>query len=418
MKNARKPSRREFILTSTQGAAGLAVTAKSTSRIIGANERIRLALIGCGGRGNYLLSSILQLAHENNVEVIGLCDVWKVNLEETSSRLKKATGSNPRVTSRYPELLEAGDVDAVIIATPDFAHTPILIDAMEAGKDAFVEKPMATRMEHARKALQVSQQREPIVQVGTQRRSDPRYQKAAKLIQSGILGKVTEIEAGWHDCRPRWAREFGHVKREDVDWEQFQMFLARRPFSAERFRRWHLFKDYTVGTPGLLGSHLIDVATWFMDSSLPKSAVAHGGVYIWNDGREHADTLDCIIEYPEGFILDYSTRLGNRFPVHDQDRPIPTTFHGIKGTFDTESWTARPEGGGKPSLAEEIHVGNDGNEGDHVLNWIECLRSRSQPNAPVSVGYSHSVASIMCFLAWESGRKQYYDPENGRIFEV
>jgi predicted dehydrogenase len=394
----------------------MAVASRSFSRAIGANDRIRLGLIGCGGRGNYLLAELLSLSGEQNLEVSVLCDVWKLNLETTAESLKESTGMSPRVTSRYQDVVDSDDVDAVVIATPDFAHTPILIDAMEAGKDAYVEKPMATRMGHARKALEVSKQRDVIVQVGTQRRSDPRYQKGAKLVQSGLLGKITQIQAGWHDCRPRWARKYDNVREADVDWDQFQMFLKKRPFSAERFRRWHLFKDYTVGTPGLLGSHLIDVATWFMDSGLPRSAVSHGGIYIWKDGREHADTLDCVIEYPEGFIINYSTRLGNRYPVHDRDSPIPTTFCGIKGTFDTSSWTARPIGGGENAISEEVHIEDDGSPGSHVLNWVECLRTRRMTNAPIEVGFAHSVASMMCFLAWESGRRQSYDDSQQRIF--
>jgi len=415
MKQSKTSLRRDFLRTSVQGAAGLAVSARSASRVLGANDRIRLGLIGCGGRGNYLLSQILQLSQAHNLEISALCDVWKKNLDSTSARLRKETGAKAITTSRFSELTRSGGIDAVVIATPDFAHTPILIDAMESGKDAYVEKPMATRMDHARKALQISREKELVVQVGTQRRSDPRYHQGAKLIQSGVLGKITEVEAGWHDCRPRWARDFSEVVEKDVDWEQYQMFLERRPFSAERFRRWHLFKDYTVGTPGLLGSHLIDVATWFMDSGLPRSAVAHGGVYIWKDGREHADTLDCIIEYPEGFIVNYSTRLGNRSPNHLRDSPIPTTFHGIKGTFDTVSWSARPDGGGEDAISEEIHIEDEGRPGNHVLNWVECLRSRLAPNAPVEAGFAHSVASIICFMAWESGRKQVYDPVRQRI---
>jgi predicted dehydrogenase len=126
---------------------------------------------------------------------------------------------------------------------------------------------------------------------------------------------VSEVEAAWHDSAPRWARDYSDVKAADVDGDQYLMFLPKEPFSAVRFRRWHHFKDFTVGTPALLGSHLIDVALWFMDDPLPRSGVAHGGVYVWKDGREHADTIDCVLEYPKGFILNYSTRLGNNKPV-------------------------------------------------------------------------------------------------------
>jgi predicted dehydrogenase len=202
------------------------------------------------------------------------------------------------------------------------------------------------------------------------------------------------------------------------------MFLPKEPFRPERFRRWHFYKDFTVGTPGLLGSHLIDVALWFMDDPLPRSAVAHGGVYVWKDGREHADTLDCVLEYPKGFILNYSTRLGNNHAVPE------VIFYGTKGTFDTQSWTARGEGGTSDALTSPVTVpkpeqlpparssgpssGDTQNdprvEGEgHVRNWIECIRSRATPNAPIEVGYAHSVASIMCFKAWETGRRQIYD---------
>jgi predicted dehydrogenase len=222
-----------------------------------------------------------------------------------------------------------------------------------------------------------------------------------------------------------------------VDWEQYLMFLPKEPFSAARFRRWHLYKDFTTGTPALLGSHLIDVAIWFMNDPLPSSVVAHGGVYVWKDGREHADTMDCILEYPKGFILNYSTRLGNKHLTPE------VIFYGTKGTFDTESWTARGEGGGTGAITQDVNIPkpsrgpstvsatrqvspamsqtnaasqaglaqNDPRvEGEgHVKNWLECIRSRATPNAPIEVGYAHSVASIMCLKAWESGRRQKYD---------
>ena len=199
---------------------------------------------------------------------------------------------------------------------------------------------MSTVLDQAKTAVSLVRENKTIVQVGTQRRSDLRHQQGAKLIQSGVLGTVSEVEAAWHDAAPRWARPYDDVREEDVDWEQYLMFLPKEPFNAARFRRWHLYKDFTSGTPALLGSHLIDVATWFMDDPLPSSVVAHGGIYVWKDGREHADTMDCILEYPKGFIVNYSTRLGNKHLTPE------VVFYGTKGTFDTESWTARGEGGG------------------------------------------------------------------------
>jgi predicted dehydrogenase len=426
--------RREFIRVSSAATAGLTMTSVLHGQTQGANDRLRIGVIGCGIRGNYLISEIFRLT-DLNVEVAAICDVWKVNLAKTAATVAARQGKPPAAFARYADLLAVKDLDAVMIATPDFGHTPIMIDAIKLKKDVFVEKPMATDLEQAKTAMALARQHKTIVQVGSQRRSDRRHQAGAKLIQSGILGKISEVETAWHDSVPRWARAYDDVRPEDVDWEQYLMGLPKEPFSAVRFRRWHFFKDFTLGTPSLLGSHLIDVALWFMDDPLPSSAVAHGGVYVWKDGREHADTLDCILECPKGFIVNYSSRLSNKHAVPE------AIFYGTKGTFDTESWTARGEGGGADALKEPVTVPkpaarsnsspsavpaadgqtaepqNDpriGGEG-HVRNWIECVRSRATPNAPVEVGFSHSLAGILCFKALESGRRQIYDPKTMQI---
>jgi predicted dehydrogenase len=433
MKNDR-PGRRTFIRTSAATAAGLTLSSVMPRGVLGANDRLRVGLIGCGGRGNYLLGETLKIAASHNVEVAALCDVWKVNLERTADRLAKEQGSRPKTFARYLDQLSMPGIDAVIIATPDFAHTPILIEATKLKKDAFVEKPMATVLDHAKTAVDLVHANRTIVQVGCQRRSDRRHQDGARFIQSGILGKVTQVDTAWHDAAPRWARDYSDCQAADVDWDQYLMFLPKEPFRPERLRRWHFYKDFTVGTPGLLGAHLIDVAIWFMDDPLPVSAVANGGVYVWKDGREHADTLDCVIEYPKGFIVQYATRLGNKHAVPE------AIFYGTKGTFDTETWTARGEGGGTEALAEPVTVpapvqavtaayGSSGGDATatpgqldarvagegHVRNWIESVRSRRTPTAPIEVGYAHSVVSIMCFKSWESGQRQVYDAARREI---
>ncbi len=408
------PNRREFIKATAIGAVGLAMPAVIPSACFGAHDRIRLGVIGCGGRGNSLMETAASLTDACNVEIGALCDPWKLSLDKAKANLARRQESEPQTFSRRADLLACEELDAVIIATPDFGHSPVLIEAAKARKDAYVEKPMATRLDHAKEALELVKKNKTIVQVGTQYRSDHRHQEAAKLIQSGILGKISEVEAFYHDANPRWAPDYGDVREEDVDWDEFLMYLPRRPFDPERFRRWHLFKDFTLGTPALLGSHRIDVATWFMDDPLPVAAVAHGGVFVWKDGREHADTVDCILEYPKGFIINYSTRLGNSYAV------AAVIFYGTKGTFDIETWTARGQGGGKDALADPVTVKpvpqKDLSQ-DHMRNWLECIRSRQTPNAPIEAGYAHSVAAIMCFKALETGRRQKYDIENMEIYE-
>ncbi|HWA00567.1 MAG TPA: Gfo/Idh/MocA family oxidoreductase [Caulobacterales bacterium] len=411
------------------GAAGLALSAATRANAAGANDKIRIGVIGCGGRGNFLIGQVLRHQQEFNVEIAALCDVWTLNLNETDTSVRQKQRRHPVLLRRYHDLLNRRDIDAVIIATPDFAHTPILIDAVRAGKDVFCEKPMATVLAHANEAVDVVHASRQVVGIGNQRRSDARHQTAAEWFKTHPLGKVSVIDAAWNDNGPRWRRPFDNVRAEDIDWEQFLMYLPREEFRPERFRRWHFWKDMTVGTPALLGAHLIDVGCWFMDDPIPKSAVAHGGVYVWKDGREHADTINCIIEYPKEFYINYTTRLGN-------NRPTPEAiFYGTKGTFDTQSWTARGDSGGSdfgivepehltepyfisdPRASQRVEnstvaggqadprVQND----DHMINFLQALRSRHQPSATVDVGYSHTVASIMCFESWKSGSRQVYD---------
>ena len=189
--------RRDFIRTSAAAAAGMTMAAALPKAVLGANDRLRLGLVGCGSRGNYLLGEVFRSAQELNIEVTALCDVWRVNLERTAARVAKTQTGRPapRTFARYADLLALKDVDAVLIATPDFAHTEILIAATKAKKDAFCEKPMSTVLEQAKTAVSLVREHKTIVQVGNQRRSDLRHQQGAKLIQSGVLGTISEIEA-------------------------------------------------------------------------------------------------------------------------------------------------------------------------------------------------------------------------------
>lgn len=397
-------TRRDFIRQTGSAAVALGAFGAQARRVLGANDRISVALIGCGGRGiDWIATEISKLKEIENVDITAVCDVWKRNREAAVTRVKEWFGTEPRAFARYAEVLQLPDIHAVGIATPDHAHSKILADAARAHKDAYCEKPMASNLRDAKDALHAVNENKVICQIGVQRRSDGLHRAAAELIQSGVLGTISEVETAWHDASPRWMKtDLSAIQPDEVDWEQYLMDAPKRDFDPMRFRCWHLWKDYTVGTPGLLGSHLIDAATWFVNDPLPLRAIAHGGIYVWKDGREHADTLDCILEYPKGFILNYSTRLGNNYPKPE------VTLYGTKGTFDTASWTVTGLGGGKQKLDSPIKVEPKISE-NHVQNWLQCIRTRKQPNAPVEVGYAHSVAGILCFLSWDKGQRFAYD---------
>jgi predicted dehydrogenase len=408
-------SRRSMVAAT---GAGLALASASRAAAQGANDRIRIGVIGCGGYGNVLAQQALWRAAEHNIEIAALCDVWSVNLNNLDTAVRAGQRRRPRLFRRHADLLERGGVDAVMIATPDHNHRTIMLDALRAGKDVYVEKPLATTIEHANELVDAVKAGDRVIQLGNQRRSDARHHAGAQFVQSGALGLVTEIDTGWNDSSPRWGRDFSNARAEDIDWEAFLDFLPPEPFNAQRFRRWQTYRDFSAGPQAALGAHLIDVGTWFMDDPLPVAAIAHGGNFIWKDGRQHPDTLRCTFEYPKGFLLNFSTRLGNA-------RPMPeATFYGTKGTFDTQSWTARGDSGGTEALPAPIVVGVPGPPAPpqgqpygppmrdpHMVNWLTCLRSRARTNAPVEVGYAHSVASIMALQSQVTGQRLLFDRE-------
>ncbi|HPA45568.1 MAG TPA: Gfo/Idh/MocA family oxidoreductase [bacterium] len=408
-----KTNRRTFLTATTGALAAGAIFAPSV--VLGANDRIRIGVIGGGGRSNSLCKDIAKNQKEWNATVVAVCDVWKKNRDTTVQNMKDLFGSDPKPLVRYADLLAMPDVDAVIIATPDFAHSPILADAAKAGKHAYCEKPMATNMRDANNAVEAVEQSGIICQVGTQRRSHIPHQQAAEIIRSGLLGKITEVEAAYNRCTPSWLRDYGDVRKEDVDWGQYLMDLPERAFDPARFRRWHLYKDYSVGLPGLLGSHVIDLVHWYMDDPLPESGIALGGTLIWTEGREHADTLESAFLYPKGFLLRYVSRLGNSAGGYD------ARFYGDRGTFDSSTLIATGEGGGKEALKEPVKAEGASEAGDwsraelHLKNWLDCIRSGKQPNADVHAGYGHSVVSILAFESMNTGRRMKFDPEKKNL---
>lgn len=404
-------TRREFLSIGAATVAAATVGSLAPERALGANDRISVGWIGAGGRGTQIVGELHRADKELNVEVTAVCDVWRPAREKAAKTLKDWYGNEPRVFSNYEDLLALDDIDAVIIATPDFAHSRMLAAALKAGKDAYCEKPMAAGLEDAKLAMDAAKGANRVVQIGTQRRSEGRWKAAAKLVQSGVLGTISRVEIGWNDAGPRWNRGFSDVRPEDVDWEAFLMGLPACPFDPSKYRRWHFYREYTNGTIALLGSHYLDVASWLMDDPVPSTAVANGGHYVWKDGREHEDTVYAIYDYPKGFAVRYLSGLGN-------SAESGLRIYGTNGMLSEATWTITGAGGsGKGAIKEAIKVEPEASE-NHMRNWMECLRSRAQTNAPIETGYNHSVACIMGYQAMVTGKKLKYMPALRRIVEA
>ena len=400
--------RRKFLSRTLLGTVALGASPALTSAA-GANETIGIGCIGVGGRGSALLADMLAQREKHNIKVLAVCDVWRKNREAAVKRVLDKCGQAPPQFTRFEELLALKELDAVVIATPDFSHGTILTAALKAGKDIYVEKPMTIDLASANEAFDLARSGQRIVQAGTQRRSEGKFKAAAALFSTGVLGQVSRVEAAMYFHEARWARNTNDCMEGDVDWQAFLLHLPKRPFDAKLLRQWQLYRETSNGLPGLWMTHYVDSVHLVTGAKYPSSAVAHGGVYVWKDGRDTSDTFHALLEYPEKFLFDWGMGLGNSAGVH-------FTIHGTKGTMDLENWTISPEGGRGSSLESgSIKAAPDES---HMGNWLQCLRSRQRPNADIQYGHQHAVATIMAASALETGRRQTYDPVNRSVTSV
>jgi len=264
MSDSRSINRREFLEKSAAAVAGSAMvprTAMSYANIVGANDRISLGHVGIGNRGGDLDLIASKLKSSHNVEMTAVCDLWKVNREKAAATNTGYYGRAPRAVQHIEELLAMKDVDGVLISTPEHSHSPILKMAAEAGKDAYVEKPMANILSEAKAAREAVLRSKTIVQVGTQHRSEPYPQAAQKVARSGALGDISKVEIEWNYHGPRWRGrpEVKQIRESDTDWAKWLLAKPARPFDPQLYFEFRLYKEFSSGIPDQWMSHGIDL---------------------------------------------------------------------------------------------------------------------------------------------------------------
>ena len=412
----REITRREFLWATAAGTAGIALSSAgilAPQRAIGANDRLRIGVIGAGERMGSLMKEFHGLKDDLNCELVAVNDIWTVNRDRAIKQITDWYGAKPAVYKNYEELLAAADIDGVLIGTADFQHATMLRKAILAGKHTYCEKPSANTLDDANALIQAAEAHpNVIVQVGTQRRSDGDYYAAAEFLKSGALGTISRVNISWNYYGARWIRDCKGVNAEDVDWKQFQLGRVDKPFDARLFREWRLFRPFSTGIPCQWLSHMMDAAHIVTGAQFPKSCVAMGGTFVWKDERQNGDTFEALFEYPEGFILNYTTGFGNDSPGTE------FRISGTKGTLDCNSWSASGSGGGRDvRLKEEVAIKGK-SMGGHMRNWVESVKAGKQPNATVMNGYQHSVALVMAVKALDTGRKQVFDPVKRTITEA
>jgi predicted dehydrogenase len=439
-------SRRKFIGKTAAGLLGAAVTSGATSmsaasynRIIGANDRISIGFLGCGGRSSDHQRMVKTSEKDKNLGVVAVCDIWKNNREKAATNCKKLFGTEVKQFKYSEELLKMKELDGVMIATGDFQHAKILAEVVGAGKDCYCEKPMAIDVDDAKLARSAVLASSQVVQMGSQWVSDPIQKKVREIVLSGKLGQITKIEQVWNDNGPRWHEpndpDVAAIREEDTDWKRWLLAKPYVPFDPWKYFEFRIFRDYSGGITSQWMSHGVGLVHFYTNTAIPDSMVANGGIFGWPDIRQNPDTFQALATYDDAKLLySYTSNYANKFGDYTCIRGKDGTLfsHGGEGSA---RWFLIPEHQSLPGgfdfyegMKETINKGkaeivtaqeygmklgpiylSDENK-YHLDNWIDCMRNRSiVPNGSIHTGFWHSIATIMATRAYREGKKLYWD---------
>jgi predicted dehydrogenase len=432
-------SRRKFVKAGIVGTAGMAIgsSAMSYANIIGANDRVRVGIVGFSDRTKgALIPAFLSLSTDLNFELVAVSDIWNRRREEGVKFINKESGKQVAAVRNNDELYDMKNIDAVIIGTADFQHALHGVEAVKAGCHAYIEKPLANTMSDARAILKAVKETKKVVQIGTQRRSGRNYMRANEFIRSGKFGDIVMAEMSWNVNQPqRWRRPelVKQVRKEDTDWNRYIMNRSKEEWDPRKYLEYRLFWPYSSGIPDQWMVHQIDTVHWFTGFPHPRSVVANGGIYLWKDGRKNYDTMTAVFDYgplndpSKGFQVVYSSRMTN------DAGGIKEYYFSNSGMLNLDTNEISPEGGRKPSrdhkgellpkmkLADAVKIETAANAGAdssviaHMRNWMECIRSGKTPNADIEAGYNHSVALCMTIAALHTGKRITFNDEKQEL---
>lgn len=425
-------TRRSFLKTASYGAAAVAV-APAWARVVGANDRINVAIIGLGLRGSDHLNLLLE--HRKNkldIEIVALCDVYQKRLNTAAKLVPGA-----KTYTRHEEVLQSPDVDAVFIATPDHWHAPITLMAMNSGKDVYIEKPMTHTVEESKVVAQRAKELNRVVQVGVQGLSWRRWHKIREIIQSGMIGQVVAVQGTYsrNDPKGDWnwpidpAAGPDATGEEHIDWKQWLGSAPQIPFNADRFFRFRKYWDYSGGIATDLHYHVVAPYHLAIANDFPIRSGGMGGLWVYNDGRQTPDTFLTAADYPSKYSMTIQSSQVN-------ENGPRTMLRGTKATIHlSDEWEGPPsrqydyadivpespyvEEFAKKYGGDMVRVDGVGNDGDllHVDNFLDCIRTRQQPNCPVDMGYKVMATIDLSVRSYRNGRVYYFDPEKEEVLE-
>ena len=369
-------NRRKFLGATAAVGLGALAHPSFSARVFGANDRVVMGIIGAGGRGRGVMQEFIQ----QSAEFAAVCDVYRVNTELGM----ETAGAKAKPYADHRELLDRKDIDAVLIATPEHWHHRHLIDAVRAGKDAYCEKPMSHSIEEGEDMVKEVRKTDRIVQIGMQRRSSPPVIEAKGLIDQGTLGQIDLVRAEWY-----WNMELRTrpVLRDLLDWERFVGPARKQSFDPVRFRNWRYFWDFSGGNMTDQGTHLIDVIQWLTGVTQPVAAHCYGAVYKLVPS-ETPDTFVATFEYPHftcTWTLCYSSSFEDGWAITFQARKATLEMCEAGYRVYPERWAG--DHFTRPAPAIEKLPGGLTQTGPHITNFLDCVKSRQQPNATVEIGH-------------------------------
>jgi predicted dehydrogenase len=404
MRGMNTVTRRTFLAAASGAVVAGARAAGST--IQGAGNRIRIGVIGTGGRARGLMTLLKRLPGN---EMVAVCDVYEPRLLQAA----EIAGPGAAKVADYRRILDDRDIDAVVIGAPDHWHKTIALDAVAAGKDVYVEKPVSHTIAEGAEMVKAIEASKQIVQTGTQQRSWDHFVLGKQLVDSGRLGQITFVQTYWYQHST--AGSYAPVSMDKLDWKRWLGPAPDRAFAPERFYQWRHFWDYGGGCVTDLMTHWIDVVHWYMNADAPLSAAATGRNYnikLW----EAPDTVSATLEFPADFMAVY---LGTYVSKVDDGG---LEFRGERGTLkvdrarlafyrDDAAYAA-----GTLTPEPDIYVRSSGDGTlTHLQNWLDCIRSRKQPNAHIRVAHQAARTSHITNAALRAGRTVRWDAAKGEI---
>ncbi|MEP7271507.1 MAG: Gfo/Idh/MocA family oxidoreductase [Acidobacteriota bacterium] len=400
--------RRTFLSTSARGVVGtgLTLTAASWSKVLGANDRVRLGIIGPGARGQELMREALRVP---NTEFVAAADVYTRRHDEAKQLVPAL-----RAFADHRQLLDSKDIDAVLVASPLHCHARHFLDTIAAGKDLYSEKTMTWSIDEAEACRDAAKRSDRVVTIGLQHQSSGELVDAKQWIKDGLVGKVTHIETWMSRNTPRgkgqWVRPIpADCTADNVKWDAFLNGRPKRAFDANRFINWRLFWEFSGGN---VTENMVHQIAWTMralDLPLPTAAFMSGGVFSEKDGREVPDTIAVTLDFPNDLVLTWqSTFSNNRYGIGDRILGSNGTIERLAGTTDMVTGKSQsglryyPE---KTNRADGVMLEGQSKDQNHMANFVECVRSRKEPNAPVEIGYRSAIAAHMANTSYRQKQR-------------